>query len=297
MRTLVKSVLFSTILVLGLVCVASAQLYFPTVPRLMTVQGKLTDAAGDALADGTYGVAFTIWDASVDGDAIWGDTMDVETTDGLFSIMLGSDNSLPYDAFNNQSRYLGMKVGGDPEMTPRQRLTTVPYAMMAHDVDGPIIDGFNIIDGSITDDDVDASAAIDISKIFGSAGVDYNTDLISQEVTITVTELASVTIACPKAGRVILCLSGEMTIHGNHTLVEVGFGTAGSPFAYSHTLGRHDPSGSEYYKLSFCPVYVLSVAAGSWTYTANAQVDNIFNNYPVYADQVSFIALYVPNQY
>lgn len=297
MRTLVKGVLFSTILVLGLVCVAGAQIYLPAVPQLMTAQGKLTDAAGDVLADGTYSVAFTIYDASVDGNALWGDTMDVETTDGLFSAHLGTGHALPYDLFHSKFRYLGLKVGTDPEMTPRQRLTTVPYAMMAHDVDGPTIDGFNIIDGSITDDDVDASAAIDISKIFGSAGVDYASASASQLVTIETTELASLTIDCPKEGRVILCVSGEMTIYGNHTLVDVGVGTTGNPLAYSHTLGRHDAVGDEYFKLSFCPVHVLSVQPGSWTYTANAKVSPVFDDHPVYASNVTFVALYVPNQY
>jgi hypothetical protein len=45
---------------------------------------------------------------------------------------------LPANLFSGADRYLGIKVGSDPEMTPRQRVTSVGYALRAGFVDqGP----------------------------------------------------------------------------------------------------------------------------------------------------------------
>ncbi len=54
----------------------------------------------------------------------------VTTTAGLFNVVLGSFsslNALPFD----QPYFLGIAVNGDPEMFPRQPLTTSPYAFRA----------------------------------------------------------------------------------------------------------------------------------------------------------------------
>jgi hypothetical protein len=79
-------------------------------------------------------------------------------------------------------------------------------------------------------------------------------------------------------------------------MVEVGVGTSGNPFAFSQDLG-HNPTGTDYYVQSFCPIYTVGVQAGSWTYTANARKDGTFDTYPVYIDQASFVALFIPNRY
>ena len=296
MRTLVKSAFCSTVLVLGIACLAGAQIYLPAVPQLMTVQGHLTDAGGDPLSDGTYDVAFVVWDASTAGDAVWGETLSVDVTQGMFNVVLGYDNAVTYDVFNSRFRWLGIQVESDPEMTPRQQITTVPFAQTAHNVDLQTITSDHIIDGEITNDDIAPGAAIDMSKIFGGAGVDYSTMVVGTEITTSTHQLASVEMECPTAGYVVLMFSGEATIHGENTIVEVGVGTVASPFAFSQDIG-HNPTSTTYYKQSFCPIYTYTVSAGTWTFTANARKDATFDDHPVYIDQVSFVALFVPNRY
>jgi len=58
----------------------------------------------------------------------------VALDDGYFVVALGSTTPLPL--FDGATRYLGIKVADDPEMTPREELVSVPYALMAGDVIG-----------------------------------------------------------------------------------------------------------------------------------------------------------------
>jgi len=60
--------------------------------------------------------------------------------DGLFHVLLGSTNPIPVSLLaNNSTLWLGIKVGSDSEMTPREQIASVPYAMIASTVpDGAI---------------------------------------------------------------------------------------------------------------------------------------------------------------
>jgi len=92
-----------------------------------------------------------------DGSPLWNEThANVPVAEGLFSVRLGSINALNTDLLGGD-RWLGVQIGADPEMRPREKLNAVPYAMMAGkaeqatiaDSGGP---GFTVIDsyGSIT---------------------------------------------------------------------------------------------------------------------------------------------------
>ncbi|MFZ1683113.1 MAG: hypothetical protein WAU88_03190 [Candidatus Zixiibacteriota bacterium] len=106
------------------------------VPELVSYQGRLTDPSGIAIPNGVYSVQFTIYgDSTATQPFAWQETHSVATTDGLFSVNLGKTDpldrgvllNLPYVAL----AYLGIKVGTDPELFPRVRLTSVLYAQEA----------------------------------------------------------------------------------------------------------------------------------------------------------------------
>jgi hypothetical protein len=99
-----------------------------TVPSTMSYQGRLTDGAGNNVADGPYAVTFKLYDAVTGGALLWSETQPgVTVTGGLFSVVLGSSTPLavPFD----RQYWLGIAVAADPEMAPRAPLTSVPYAM------------------------------------------------------------------------------------------------------------------------------------------------------------------------
>lgn len=102
------------------------------VPQLINYQGRLTDGGGAPVADGAQLMKFTIYDAAVGGTSLWNSGFQsVTTTNGLFSYDLGSNVALPDDLFTDTSRYLGITVGVDPEISPRTRLETSSYAYHA----------------------------------------------------------------------------------------------------------------------------------------------------------------------
>ncbi len=55
-------------------------------------------------------------------------TTKVSTRNGFFSVRIGSISSLSAFNFNQTTLYLGVTVGSDSEMTPRELITSVPFA-------------------------------------------------------------------------------------------------------------------------------------------------------------------------
>jgi hypothetical protein len=94
------------------------------VTQNITYQGKLTDAAGNPLT-GSYTVTFNLYEVSSGGTVIAADTHTVQASKGLFTTQITADQSF----FDGRALWLGVKVGTDPEMTPRQELRPVPYAL------------------------------------------------------------------------------------------------------------------------------------------------------------------------
>jgi hypothetical protein len=101
------------------------------VPQLMNYQGRLTDASGGIVPDGSYGVMFKIYDDSAAGSAFWSESLTVNVTNGLFSVVLGSLNPISDTLFNNPNRWLGIAVDSNPELAPRTRLTSMAYSFHA----------------------------------------------------------------------------------------------------------------------------------------------------------------------
>ena len=97
-------------------------------------QGRLTDSSGSPLS-GTYTMTFGLYDVSTGGTALDTDTDVVMVTDGLFNT--GIDFGAGY--FDGRELWLGVAVGNDDEMMPRQELRPVPYALSL--VPGAVIDG------------------------------------------------------------------------------------------------------------------------------------------------------------
>ncbi|MGH8015138.1 MAG: hypothetical protein ACREBV_03010, partial [Candidatus Zixiibacteriota bacterium] len=107
------------------------------VPHLMNFQGLLKTSGGSPVADSSYSVLFTIYDDSGGNDIIWSQTYSVTTSAGSFTVLLGGGLiPIPDSTFDDTTRYLGIKVGADPEMTPRQRLGSVGYSYRVGTVDG-----------------------------------------------------------------------------------------------------------------------------------------------------------------
>lgn len=126
-KTFLKNLFQATAAVLTFTALAAAD-----VPEALTQQGRLLDSSGAAVPDGQISFTFTIYDAAEGGAALWTETQDISTEDGYFSAQLGETEAFPANLFDGgNALYLGVQVGSDDEMTPRQLLTSVPFAMKA----------------------------------------------------------------------------------------------------------------------------------------------------------------------
>jgi len=112
-------------------------------------QGRLTDGAGNPLANANVVVGFRVYSSTLPAVAALDVTTITVDTDGsgLFNEEIDFNNPT---LFNGQALYLGLRVTGEAsEMTPRQYLRPVPYALG--------IRPGAVIKGSITLGDLGAS--------------------------------------------------------------------------------------------------------------------------------------------
>jgi hypothetical protein len=131
-----KTVALATLLV-GAFWTVIGQAAPPSVPMLLTEQGRLTDSTGAPITTATK-LTFNIYLLATKGIAKWTEKQTVTPAEGYFSVELGSVTALPLSLFTGVDLYLGVTVGSDPEMTPRQHITSVPYAFVSDNAIGDI---------------------------------------------------------------------------------------------------------------------------------------------------------------
>ena len=74
------------ILICILICIILTGLAFTQIPQTMSYQGILTDNEGNLVVDGTVSITFKLYDFAEQGTALWEETQDVTTSNGLFNV-------------------------------------------------------------------------------------------------------------------------------------------------------------------------------------------------------------------
>ncbi len=115
----------------------------------LNFQARLLSNTGNTVADGSYNIQFNLYTVPTAGTTQWTEsrlvsaTQGVTVKNGFFSVNLGSITSFPSSIAWDQEQWLGITVRGtdtcafgactptDAEMTPRFKLTSVPYAFRA----------------------------------------------------------------------------------------------------------------------------------------------------------------------
>ena len=116
----------------GPLCHLSAE-----VPHLIRYQGQAVDASGTPL-EGPYTLTFRLYDAETGGTKKWEEQQpNVPLTGGRFSVLLGQVTSLATTDWV-QPCWLSVQVNGDSELSPRQRITSVPLAITAERLAVPV---------------------------------------------------------------------------------------------------------------------------------------------------------------
>ena len=107
------------------------------VPQTITHQGRLYDASNKPVS-GMLTVKFAVYASPNAAMPLWSESDMLTFDEGYFSVSLGETTPFTTNLFDGSVRYLGITVGADPEMTPRVPVQSVPYAILAGDVNGDI---------------------------------------------------------------------------------------------------------------------------------------------------------------
>lgn len=148
---------------------ARASVQQAAAPARLTYQGHLLDADGNPVADGTYTMAFSLWDAAEGGAQVWGpEEQEVATEDGFFAVVLGA--TMPLDPASLAAPlYLEIAVEGEV-LAPRQELASVAFALVASQAEAAPWSGLSGIPAGFADGVDDVDDAVSWSEISGIVG-------------------------------------------------------------------------------------------------------------------------------
>ncbi|RPI75837.1 MAG: hypothetical protein EHM47_01515 [Ignavibacteriales bacterium] len=127
---------------------------FAQIPRTISYQGVLTDEFGNPKPDGDYNFIFMLYETSTGGDTIWSESKTLNVSKGLFSTSLGEPTPFGAEVKFDKPYWLGIKVGTDPELSPRIALTSSGYSLTSDNalniVDGKVVKSLNNLKDNIT---------------------------------------------------------------------------------------------------------------------------------------------------
>ena len=102
--------------------------------KVLSYQGTLVNSSNNPVT-GTYSIRFAFYDTPTSTTPLWEETRSgsnaISVQNGLFDVMLGSLTPIPSYVWNASEIYLGVKVGNDTEMSPRELVSAVPYSIVA----------------------------------------------------------------------------------------------------------------------------------------------------------------------
>lgn len=202
----------------------------------LNFQGRLLTSAGALVPDGNYHIEFKLYSSASAGasaqgvcvggltdDCLWTETRStgdlVSIQNGYYSVYLGDVTAFP-DIDWSQDLYLTMNIGGDGgaaswdgEMSPRFKLTAVPYAFRAanvasSDADSADSDDVNITSGDTTTSGNSGDIVIDTGSAAGTTGA----------ITLGATQASALTIG---NGSATTTLQGLVSLTGTGTALTV----------------------------------------------------------------------------
>ena len=123
------------------------------VPQFLNHQGQILLPDGSP-ASGVTDVTFKLYTVPTNGSHIWSQTLSIAFDNGYYSVTLGPGNpTLSTSIIDGSDLYLGITLEGTNEFEPRQRIASVPYALMSgscvgevNATEGLFVNGEEVID-------------------------------------------------------------------------------------------------------------------------------------------------------
>jgi hypothetical protein len=131
--------------IIGIILLLSALLALPVTVSAqaldeINLQGYLTDSGGAPVNNSSLKMRFSLHDMASGGTELWSEEQFVDVNQGIYSVRLGSVNPFPASLDFNSVYYLETGVddsaGGFEILSPRQPISSVPFARNASLLDG-----------------------------------------------------------------------------------------------------------------------------------------------------------------
>jgi len=100
-------------------------------PLILNYQGFLSNA--DGAVDETLSMTFKLYDALTNGNEVWTTTRDIVISKGIYNVDLGKKVMLNDLGLLDNTYYLGVTIGSNSEMTPRQTIKPSGYTKLLLD--------------------------------------------------------------------------------------------------------------------------------------------------------------------
>ncbi len=208
------------------------------IPRTVSYQSRLLDASSAAVTS-TTAIQFSLYNhptagafsdaASEPGALVWKETYDqgagacasvTPDAKGYFFVRLGSCNAFPAYLTFDEPLYLGVKIGSDPEATPRVPFAAHPYALNS--------DRVNNLQATTTAQAnqllaLDSNLNFDIATgTFSGAGLSINGTSTLQTLTFTMATGSSLNLTTAlSVGGIRLDAAGSNNVTSGASLVGV----------------------------------------------------------------------------
>ncbi len=218
-RNVLLSALVSSALTASLVVAGSAAalevgsrlgITAATSTTTIPLQVRLASSGGTP-TNGLRTMTFKLYNTLSGGSALWSETWTagnaVQVTDGVASVLLGSQTALPQSIVaNNSTLYLGITVDVEAEMQPRMQVGSVPYAFNA----------LTVPDGSITSDKL----ATPLPRLLGQKSFEGNafSETVAANVPIFkgANALDPITVVVTTTGRTLLVIGTGRYLSANN---------------------------------------------------------------------------------
>lgn len=190
------------------------------IPTMIGYQGILRTPAGAPVPDGPNDMTFSLYTTDTGGTPVWTESYSgsggVQTINGIFNVLLGSNTPIPQSVMANDTLYLSTTVGGEggEELLPRVRLVAVAYAYKAARVES--VDGAT---GGTVSGDVSVNGALSANSAtvtgnVNAAGGTYTGSLLAQSVEVYDTATANFVNVNNKTTTKDLEVTGTLTAPG-----------------------------------------------------------------------------------
>ena len=144
---------------------------FAAPPKVLSYQGKLTNASGVAV-NGSHDIIFRIYDVPTGGTPIWTEEHTaasghpVNVVNGLFDVHLGEIN--PLNIAFDDTYWIELEVDGEV-LSPREMYVSVPYAVHAIVADTALVVGSGAVQTDGTSITGDGTASSPLSAVLGNS--------------------------------------------------------------------------------------------------------------------------------